>query len=200
MGKVVAAVLVVIVVVVVVAVGGALVTSGNRSTSSTLTPTTSSSTLVLSTSETTISSSSTTAVVTTTSSTTTTPSTTTGSSASSQGEIILTVLNADVSQAGISNLNDNSSDIGGFDTYTGQTGFAFNVDVSLIYNQCTNACPTTVTNVTILEPGFTVQGNYPIAGQALAGGSVEQFSFSVTVTPPNAPYNGPLYLLCQMAE
>ena len=131
--------------------------------------------------------------------TTASSSTRSGSSTSVVVATFISDLNADVSNFGLHNLSYNESFYQGEDFYSGQAGFAFDAEIQITYNQCTNQCPTEVTNITTIEPGFLVQANYPIQGQAL-GTTVEQFDFVVTVTPPQTNYNGPLVFYCTMAQ
>lgn len=121
------------------------------------------------------------------------------SSTTVENATFISDLNADVSGFAIKNLSYNDSFYQGNDFYAGQAGFAFDAEIQVTYNQCSGQCPTEVTNVTTLEPGFVVQASLPVQGTVL-GTSVEEFDFVVTVTPPMANYNGPLVFYCTMAQ
>lgn len=108
-------------------------------------------------------------------------------------------LNADVSGLGIKNLNYNDSFYQGNDFYSGPAGFAFDAEIQIIYNQCSGQCPTEVTNVTTIQPGFVIQASLPAQATPL-GSTGEEFDFTVTVTPPTGNYNGPLVFYCTVAQ
>ncbi len=98
-------------------------------------------------------------------------------------------------------LSSNGTTIDGDTIYIGNASETLAVHFDVVYANCpASACPTHVTAVNILTPGFTVLDTKPanpIPASVSAGapaGQVE-FHFVVDLKAPSSQYNGPLLLL-----
>jgi hypothetical protein len=112
---------------------------------------------------------------------------------------------------GVSNLIANTSvvnagEFAGAEQYSGPANDTFTLAIELTFSGCNDTgakCPSSMTNVTLSTPGFSVSGAVP--GLPLEGddhgtnGAVEDFNIVITVVPPAAGYSGPLNIECTTA-
>jgi hypothetical protein len=111
------------------------------------------------------------------------------------------VMFGDVLGPGSSYLSSNGTTVAGDTIYVGNASETLAVQFDIVYVNCApNSCPTHVTLVTILDPGFTIVSTkppYPIPTNTPAGASSGQveFHFVVNVKAPPSQYNGPLLLV-----
>ena len=140
------------------------------------------------------------------STTTTLPSTFHSTSATTytggQGPgLAIGVMFGDVLGPGSTYLSSNGTSVAGDTIYVGNASETLAVQFDIVYVNCVpNSCPTHVTLVTILDPGFTIVNTkppYPIPTNTPAGASSGQveFHFVVNVKAPPSQYNGPLLLV-----
>jgi hypothetical protein len=111
------------------------------------------------------------------------------------------VMFGDVLGPGSSYLSSNGTTVAGDTIYVGNASETLAIQFDIVYVNCPpNSCPTHVTLVTILDPGFTIvstKPTYPIPTNTPAGASSGQveFHFVVNVKAPPSQYNGPLLLV-----
>jgi hypothetical protein len=102
---------------------------------------------------------------------------------------------------GSSYLSSNGTMIAGDTIYLGNASETLAVQFDIVYVNCpTSSCPTHVTSVTILDPGFTILGTkptLPIPTNTPVGASTGQveFHFVVNLKAPSSQYNSPLLLV-----
>jgi hypothetical protein len=82
---------------------------------------------------------------------------------------------SDVLGPGSSYLSSNGTTVAGDTIYVGNASETLAVQFDIVYVNCApNSCPTHVTQVTILDPGFTIVSTkpaYPIPTNTPAGAS-----------------------------
>ena len=98
-------------------------------------------------------------------------------------------------------MSSNGTTVAGDTIYIGNASETLAVQFDIVYANCpANSCPTHVTSLSILDPGFTILGTkpaLPIPTNTPVGASTGQveFHFVVNVRAPSSQYNGPLLLV-----
>jgi len=129
---------------------------------------------------------------------------TSGSNTSSLPSLSIIDFYADVNGPDYNQLNDNDTTLpnsgSGGSIYLGNAGDTLTMDVTLIYTQCQEGCPTHVVNVTIQQSDFTVKSVSPVEPIGVDNppgtpSSIEYFQFTVTVASSSTAYDGPLTVI-----
>jgi hypothetical protein len=105
----------------------------------------------------------------------------------------------DVMGPATDNLNDNGTSVNNDTVYIGNAGETLTIMFDILYTQCTSSCPSHVTEVTPLTPGFTIVKTtpalpIPVQNPPGAGSGQIEFHFTVTVKAPATAFNGALTL------
>jgi len=90
----------------------------------------------------------------------------------------------------------NSSSVADRSTWSGTPGELFNVTFDVIYQDCSSACPSQITEVIAKSPFLVVgQTTPPLPVPVIGTTAVNmEVTFTVTVKAPSVPYTGTLTL------